>query len=251
MNWHHRLRAAGIHLISSLAVAAIAASVVLFVWYPWPYRIVSGGENLLFILMSVDVVIGPMLTLAVFNLNKPRKELRRDLAIIVTLQLCALGYGLHAVYLARPVVLALEVDRFRVTSAIEVVETELPQAAAEFRSLSMTGPRLVNTATPREDQRLEAIVMGMNGADLGARPTYWRAWDDEARRQALKVAHPVDDWLAKHPQEGVAVVEAISRTGQPAQNLVYVPMLAHRMDWSVLLNKTSGDPVGFAPINNF
>ncbi|WP_423596414.1 TfpX/TfpZ family type IV pilin accessory protein [Roseateles sp. MS654] len=248
LNWPKRLRAAGIHLLSCLIVAACAAAVVLLVWYPWPYRIVSGGEDLLFLLMTVDVIMGPLITLAIFDLRKPRTELRRDLTIIVLLQLAALGYGLYAVYMSRPVVLALEVDRFRVTTAIGVEEAELPLASPPLRSLSVTGPRLVDVNLPDDNDKLDAIMKGMAGLDLGARPRYWREWDSQSRQRALKAGRPVADWLATHPEvDGLR--SGIERTGLPPSRLLYLPMLARRNDWSVLVDKTTGDPVGFAPIN--
>lgn len=250
MNWRVRFRAFGFHVLASLAVAALVAVVVLLLWYPWPYRIVSGGQGLLFILMAVDVVIGPLLTLAVFNLNKPRKELRRDLLIIVLLQVLALGYGLRTVYLARPAVLALEVDRFRVTTANDVRVSELPEALPQYRSLSMTGPELVNTATPTNEQRSEAIMLSFSGFDLGARPTYWRPWDAAARAQAVKKGQSLDDWLKRNPEQATGVREAAARTGRPVEQLLFLPMLARRTDWSVLVDRTTGDPVGFAPIDH-
>ncbi len=250
MNWRVRFQAFGVHLLASVLVAALAAAVVLLVWYPWPYRIISGGQELLFILMGVDVVIGPLLTLAVFNLAKPRKELRRDLLIIVVLQVLALGYGLRTVYLARPAVLALEVDRFRVTTANDVVVSELPQALPQYRALSVTGPELVSTATPTKEQRMDAIMLSMNGADLGARPSYWRPWDAAARAQTVKTGQSLDDWLKRNPEQATAVREAAARTGRPVEQLLFLPMLAHRTDWSVLVDRSTGDPVGFAPIDH-
>src|SRR4051812_33844000 len=87
-----RLRAAAIHLAISAALAGLAALVVFVFWYPYPYRVLSGGRELFTLLISVDVIIGPLITLAVFNVTKPREELRRDLAIVGLLQLAALTY---------------------------------------------------------------------------------------------------------------------------------------------------------------
>jgi hypothetical protein len=249
MNWKIRLRAAALHLMSCLIVAAGVAALVFWVWYPWPYRVISGGDDLLFLVMAVDVVMGPLITLAIFNVNKPRGELKRDLAIVVMLQLGALGYGLYTVFQARPAVLALEVDRFRVTSAYDVVQEELGQAAPEFRSLSLTGPVLVNTAMPAESDRLNAIVLGLHGIDLGARPKYWRTWDDSARRLTLKAGRPLVDWLKSHPERLPALSSAIARTGKAADELLILPVLARRTDWSVLIDRKTGDPIGFAPID--
>ena len=58
----------------------------------YPYREISGGRELFLILMAVDVILGPLMTLTIFNRAKPWPELRRDLAIVVLIQLAALVY---------------------------------------------------------------------------------------------------------------------------------------------------------------
>jgi hypothetical protein len=115
-----RLRAAVIHLLLSAAVAALAALLVFAVWYPMPYRQISGGRDLFLLVVAVDVAIGPLITLAVFDRRKPRAELVRDMAVVAAMQLAALAYGLHTVAQARPAVVALEVDRLRVVRAIDL-----------------------------------------------------------------------------------------------------------------------------------
>ena len=152
IDWSSRIRAATIHLGCSLAVAALAAALVFTLWYPWPYRIVSGGTELFALLVSVDAVIGPIITLAVFDQRKPQATLSRDLVIVVLLQLTALGYGLHTTFIARPVVLAFEGQRFRATTAVQVAEEELPEAPASLRSLPIDGPRTV-LAAPSPDAK--------------------------------------------------------------------------------------------------
>lgn len=248
--WRRRARASGVHLLSCLAVAAIVATVVLLVWYPWPYRIISGGESLLFLVMGVDIVMGPLITLAIFDIRKPMRELKRDLTIIVILQLAALGYGLHTVYIARPAVLALETQRFRLTIAHDVVAEELPQAVEGLRALPLDGPRLVDTAEPTDAQRGDVIFKALEGADLGARPLFWRPWGAEGRAHALKVARPLAPLMSR-AKDHAALDDAIARSGKPVDQLAVIPMIARSTDWSVLIDKTTGDPVGFAPIDAF
>ena len=57
--WKDRALAAFAHLGLSLAVAALAAALVFFVWYPYPYNEVSGGRELFFLVVAVDVVAVP------------------------------------------------------------------------------------------------------------------------------------------------------------------------------------------------
>lgn len=248
--WRRRVRAVGVHLVSCLMVAAIVAIVVLLIWYPWPYRVISGGDSLLLIVMGIDIVMGPLITLAVFDVRKPVRELKRDLTVIVALQLAALGYGLHTVYLARPVVLALEGERFRVTIANEVVTEELPRAVDGLRSLPLDGPRLVATAEPTAAERGDAIFMALSGSDIGTRPLFWRPWGEDGRRQALKVAKPLAPRIQRDTDRG-GVNEAIARTGRSSEQLAVIPIIARRTDWSVLIDKSTGDPVGFAPVDGF
>lgn len=248
--WHRRGRAAGLHLLSCLMVAAVVAIVVLLIWYPWPYRVISGGDSLLLIVMGIDIVLGPLITLAVFDVRKPIRELKRDLTVVVALQLAALGYGLHTVYLARPVVLALEGERFRVTIANDVVTEELPRAVDGLRSLPLDGPRLVATAEPTDAERGDAIFMALSGSDIGTRPLFWRPWGEDGRRQALKVAKPLAPRIQTRTDRG-QLTEAIARTGRSSEQLAVIPIIARRTDWSVLIDKSTGDPVGFAPVDGF
>jgi hypothetical protein len=250
--WRSRATAALIHLGGSAAVAALAATLVFTLWYPWPYRIVSGGAELFALLVSVDIVLGPLATFAVFDRRKPWAVLRRDLGVIVLLQVAALGYGLHTTFVARPAVLALEGNRFRAVQALAVEESELPKAPPELRSLSLSGPRTVRTVMPADgNEKFEAIQLGLAGIDLGMQPRFWRPWDEAGRREALASARPLALLLARQPLRSAEIDSALARTGVPEKELVYLPLVARRTDWVVLLHVQSGDIVGFAPIDGF
>jgi hypothetical protein len=240
-----RAHAAGWHLLISAGVAAAAALLVFGIWFPPPYPQVSGGADLFLLLVGVDVALGPLITFAVFDRRKLRTELARDLGVVALLQLGGLGYGLHAVSLARPVVLAFEGERFRAVPAAAVVESELSQAPPSLRRLSLTGPVVVSTRMPTDpDERFEAIAMAMGGADLGMRPRYWLPWNDESRRRALTAAAPLGPLLRARP----ALAEAVAATGHQASSLRQVPLLARADDWVVLLDAAEGHIVGFAPL---
>ena len=77
--------AAGVHLIISAAIATAAAFLVFGVWYPGAFRYLAGGRDLFLLVTSVDVVLGPVLTFAVFNRAKGWRHLRWDLTVIAIL----------------------------------------------------------------------------------------------------------------------------------------------------------------------
>lgn len=100
-----RGRAAGLHLMLSAAVPASAALLVFLLWYPPPYAAIAGGLGLFALLVSVDVVPGPALPAVAASQGKPLSELRRDLAVIVTIQVAGFAYGMYSIALAWPVFL--------------------------------------------------------------------------------------------------------------------------------------------------
>ena len=120
-----RFKAFAIHLGISALVAASAAALVFLVWFPYPFREISGGQSLFGLVVAVDVVLGPLLTWVVFDRRKPRSELVRDLAVISLIQMAALLYGLATVYQVRPLYLVHEVDRFRVIAQADFLGADV------------------------------------------------------------------------------------------------------------------------------
>jgi len=91
-----------IHVCLSLLIFAAIVAWMLLKLYPSFYFSMSGGWQGLMLMAGVDVVIGPLITLLIFNPNKKRREVISDLLIIAVVQFAALGYGIHTVYQERP-----------------------------------------------------------------------------------------------------------------------------------------------------
>lgn len=252
LNLKWRGKAAGLHLAGSAVVAALAAALVFLLWYPWPFTALAGGLGLFLLLTGVDVVMGPLITFAVVDRRKPLAELRRDLAIVVALQIAALGYGLYVMYSVRPVVMALESSRFRVVSANDVPTEALPLAPPELRQLSWGGPITVRTVVPTDsNEQFEAIAKALGGADIGTQPKYWRAWDDAGRQEAKTHAKPLGEIRQRYAARAAELNAAIAKTGQPEAGLGYLPILSRHADWIALIDKGSGAIVGYAPFDAY
>jgi hypothetical protein len=245
-----RLRAAGLHFVASIAVAALAAALVFGLWYPGAYRGLSGGRELFILVVIVDVVLGPLLTFAVFDRAKGWPHLRRDLAVILTLQLAALAYGLYTVYLARPVALVFEKDRFRVISAVEVYEPELPQAPEAFRALPLTGPWVLSLReTQPGDERKDAMFKAIaEGVDTSQRPKFWVPYDS-GRSQATARARAVSDLLQQYPAQSQVITDALQARGVSPAQARFLPVRA-RGEWVALLNG-EGTVLDFVPLSGY
>ncbi len=98
-----RLGATAIHAAITAALLLGLAAVIRHEWYPGFLFELDGGRHGLAFLVAVGLVLGPVLTLVAYRPGKP--GLVKDMAVIVTLQLLALGAGAWTVRAERPLAL--------------------------------------------------------------------------------------------------------------------------------------------------
>lgn len=170
-----KLKAAGIHAIATLIVASTTAALVFIVWYPGAFSEMVSGADLFLLVIAVEVVLGPTISLVVFNPKKRRAELLRDYCIVGAIQLAALAYGLYTVAISRPAYLVFVKDRIEVVAPVELSEADLQQAGMSHWSLPWTGPKLVCTESPTDPrEKSDLIVSGLEGKDIQLYPKYYR-----------------------------------------------------------------------------
>ena len=250
-SWPRRVRVPALHLVASATVAALAAALVFFVWYPMPFSVLSGGVGLFTLLVAVDVVMGPLLSMVAASPGKPASALRRDLLVIVVLQLAAFGYGMQTIVGVRPTHLAFEVDRFRVVTAADIDSAQLPDALPGFRSLSWTGPRLVAAIRPEDPaEQMKSIELGLAGFDLAMIPKNWRPYGPSAAA-AWARARPLPLLVARHPEIGAAAARVASEAGQPVEALRFLPLVSRRASWVAVLTSPDARITGYLPVEGF
>jgi hypothetical protein len=251
-DWRSRLRAAGIHLALSAVVAFIAGLLVFALWYPYPYSEISGGRELFLLVVGVDVVLGPLITFAIFNRAKPHKELRRDLAVVVLLQLAGLGYGLYTVQLARPVHMVFERERFRVVHQVEIPAELLDRAPANVDAIPWGAPTLLSLRPFRSDtEGTEFTMAALQGVHLSARPELWEPYEF-GRERVLQAARPVTDLKSRFPDRAAEIDAAVREAGGDAARAAYLPLIARKADaWTVILEAGTARVLGYLPLDSF
>jgi len=169
---------------------------MFFGWYRWPGWYLSGVIHVVGIVVLVDVVIGPTLTLIIANPAKSRSELTRDLAIIVSVQLAALVYGATALWEGRPLYYTFSADRLEFVRAsdIDPAETALAQEKNPARAPYWYSlPRWVWAPLPDDPNEAVKIVQSTTlgvGKDVIDMPRYFKPWDQglpKLREQLLPV----------------------------------------------------------------
>ena len=245
------IKASGLHLIGSVAVALLAAAVVFGLWYPFPYSELAGGRELFLLVIAVDVVCGPLLTLVLFNPSKPSAELWRDLGLVALIQLAALGYGLHTVWTARPLYLVLELDRFKLIAAPDLEPAAFAALPSALQPKWHAGPQTVGIREPNSPQEREKVMFEsvQGGRDYAQRPEFYLPYAGAASLKSLERAKPLASFLEKHPeQQPKARKLAVERQTDIAQ-WFYLPVVA-RQDWIAVLDK-QGQIQGFLKGDGF
>lgn len=246
-----KLRAFGIHLLISLTVAALAALVVFGVWFPFPYREISGGRDLFFLVVTVDVIVGPLITLVSYNPKKSRREKTLDFTVIGVIQIGALLYGLWTVFEARPVHTVFEYDRLRVVHAAEIPRELTDKVPQGMEALPMTGPTWLSLRPLHASESLDMTMAALDGVELAARPELWQPYEAELKA-ILQAAHPVTELKTRFPAQSAMIDRAVAEAGKPAEALVYLPMQARKETvWTVLLDRETAKPLAYLPLESF
>jgi len=244
----NRWKASALHLAISAAIGVSVVALMLALWYPQHYFAAMGGDTLIMLLIGVDVVIGPLITLIIFDPKK--KHLRFDLAVIALLQLTALVYGCSVMFKARPVFNVFVVDRFEVIAANAVDEESLQKAKPPFNTLSLTGPKIASAREPDDPKRMSDIVISAadGGVDLANLPDLFVPYEDVKARAAQK-AKPLAELARRQPQDAPVIKSFVSGSGRTEDAIGFLPMKARNVDMAVVVDKKTGDIVGIVPVN--
>lgn len=178
-----RLKAFGFHLLASATVLALTLGALYLGWYYWPGWYLAAVPPVVAVMVGVDVVLGPTLTLIIANPKKPRRELVRDVGIIVAVQLVAFLYGATTLWNGRPLYYAFSVNCLSVVQAYDIEPAELEQAQRKGVPLAPhwdSRPRWIYAPLPKDANEAGKIVSSavVGGYDVIDMPRYYRPWSE-------------------------------------------------------------------------
>lgn len=243
-----RLKASLIHLGASAVVAALAVALVLGVWYPMPYWYLAGGQDLLVLMLSVDLVLGPVLTSVAASPGKTTRHLAMDVAVIAALQLAGLAYGLYTVWQVRPVAMVAEYKMMRVVIAADILDEDWPNMPPGMGRWSVHRPVLMGLRPPRDEaERHQMSQFLFSGKMPGSRPQYWQPYA-QSREQVLSWAWTLDRLQLSTDLQRQNLRDAVAATGQAASDLKALPIVARDKGWVALLDARTADVRGYAQL---
>jgi hypothetical protein len=207
-------------------------------WYPGAYFKLMGGAKLIKLIACVDIFLGPLLTFIVFKQGK--KNLRLDLFCIAMLQVTALIYGIYVMFTARPVFTVFNKTSFQVASLVDIDPRELAKGKKEeWRSLSITGPRIV-AINPDKSNKEELMLVKTEGE---AACRYPRVYDDYAKRQeeVIKVGKTLYE-LAEISQKNKSAVNAfLKKINRRTGDFLFLPITSAVSRMSAIIDAKTGE----------
>jgi hypothetical protein len=223
-----RLRAFSLHLLASATALTLILGSLYLGWYRWPGWRLTDVTQVVLVMVCVDVVLGPTLTFIIANQKKSRRELTRDIGIIVAVQLCALIYGSVSLWNGRPLYYAFSESVLQLVQAYDIDPAEAdighrqnPGLAPHWYSL----PRWIWAPLPQASEEREKIVASAvsGGDDVISMPKYFKPWEDglPSLRQQLK---KVDDVAYFAKSEKKKLKERMKAAGLPDDQLNTMPL---------------------------
>lgn len=244
-----RLKAFSTHLIISAIIATSVTVLMLTLWYRPPFFSALGGQQVLLILLGVDISLGPLFTLIIFNPRKSRRALTFDLSVIAILQVAALIYGMSIVFHARPVYVVFSKNSFDLVTANMLSKADIAKAKEPgYRTLPLTGPVYVYSEMPSDiKERNEVTWSALSGKDLPEFPQYYMPYDKHMSAAGL-AARPVAELKKLNPGHIAEIEDTIRASGMAEPDVGFLPLRAKYHDETVLVGKNDGKVLAVLPI---
>lgn len=242
-----RIRAFATHFLLSLLIVSLVLTVVLAFWYPTPYFQIVGTTDALKILICVDLVLGPLLTLVLFKPGK--KGLLFDMACIAVMQISALAYGVSILHEERPYFAVFAQDRFEVLAYKDIVHEQLDSGITEK---PLRGPGYVVATMPDDKAEWEKAfedILFHGQPDIQYQPRFWTNYADRSEL-VVKNAKPLSHLIAANPQ-AEQDVQAIVARFESADQLGFVPVIGKKQPFAMVVDKTSRKPVDIIDADPF
>lgn len=239
-----RWKAASIHLAISLFIAVAVVAAMLLLWYPTPYFYAMGGADLLLLLVGVDVVLGPLITLVIFNTKK--KSLKFDLICVAVVQVVALTYGVSTMFQARPVYTVFNKDRFDVIIAADIAEKERNKGTdPAYKSSPLTGPIVVAMNIPADMKEVQRMIT--SGTDTRAFTQYYIPYESQ-EKNAAAASYSAAQMRRSNPQSAEKMKVFLAENKFDEGKVGYLPLYTRKLDMTVVVDRESGKILAIAPI---
>lgn len=232
-----RLKLFTFHFIFSLFIGCLALILVFFVWYPSPLAKAVGVIHVFLMMLVIDVILGPFLTLLIAKEGK--KSLKFDLACILLIQVSALFYGMYNIAISRPAWIVFDKVRFDLVQVNDIPYDYLSKAQDQFNHLPLFGVNWAAVKDPATQKEKENRIF--LELEKGVAPTmmpnlYMNLSNNKkmisANSEALNKLNNYN-----------AVLDVKKILSQYPNATAWLPLKASTVDMVVLINKEKAEVI--------
>jgi len=229
------------HVAFSVIVFSVVIFVLIYFWYPPPYFTIDGGWRGLRIVAFVDIVAGPVLTFCVFKIGK--KGLKLDLALILTLQLFALGYGIMTLYSYRTVSLVYVYDSIYVLGANAYADSDIDIDV--LNKVEGPWPKFVymDISSLDDNETHAYLALSKESGNYTLLSKYYET-PTRFMDNIISKARDISFHLEDHPNAIAPTNEFLSEHGGKLEDYAFIPLYARYYNYHLAIHKGTKKVVG-------
>ncbi|MBC7700268.1 hypothetical protein [Aquabacterium sp.] len=237
-----RFHAAALHFILNLIVGVGLLSLCWFVWYPAPMLLAIGGHEIFLLIVGIDVALGPLLTLMVFDVKK--RSLKFDIFVIALIQVGAMMYGVNTLLEVRPAYVAALGDHFQVVLVSELTDANMAKANV---TPPLWGPKWVGTQGPRDVYEKDQVAaMTSFGGGRGHLPQLHVPYALMVK-EILQGSKLIAVLKKDNPQKTAEIDSWLHKHGYTEQAAKFQPIKISASEFVVFVDGVTAAVIGIAP----
>ena len=230
------------NLYISQAIILLFLLFAYFTWFPHSLATLGGFAKTAFMLIFVDLVLGPLLVFIVFKEGK--KYLTFDMNVLLSIQIAAFMFGAYSLFLKHPAYAVFKGDRFVLTNVSHLYPRQhwLTQIKTSFFS----SPKLVVAKPPENPQALMKLAMDVDifgKPDIEMRPDLFKPLKqnlDDVFSKSIPVAMLMENKVGQEKLN-----KFLSEKGGNVDDYAFFPLSGnnkHEVIWA--LRRSTAEPAG-------
>ncbi len=241
-----KIKAAGLHLFLSALIIFSFLAIVYFVWYPYPFYITEGLSYIIIILLGVDLVLGPVMTLILYK--KKKKYLLLDLSIIIIIQSSAFIYGAMTIADGRPVYIVFATDVYKSVSPsmIDINTIKYPRLKYSFFSK----PIYIYATAPQDPAERTKLLWDTlsGGNDIEQLPKYYQEYKLNLKLVREK-KYSYKKQLLKNPELNQKLENTLNSHKLTVDEIGLYPFMGNEQAVVVVISLKSGRIIDYLPLS--
>jgi hypothetical protein len=250
--WSYRGKFFLVHLLGSTLVLSAVLLALYLGWYGWPAWYLEGAELIVGLMVLVDLGLGPIATLVVANPGKARRKLQLDMTLIILVQLSALAYGTHTLWVGRPLYYVFSASQVEVVVAADIEERDVDVARERGNPLAphwYSTVRWVWARMPEDPQEFGRLLMErlLAGQDVIHMPQYFRPLPEAAATMGQVSVSP-RFLLGSSAMTEAQLEQFLAAIGRPEGAVGVLPLAGRTRQGAMVFDRATGEPLAYWPV---